>query len=277
MPTTDTSITNVIVNEMTKAQWTGITPSTNEFYIVSDDPITSTDVVNALGYTPYDSSNPNGYTNNTGTVTSVNNVQPVNGNVTLSIPTDISSNKVNGAPLSTVDAHFFGKSTSAATDVEKVVSIPSITSLSAGQFIIVLPTVTSTVANSTLKLNNFTAYPMRYQNAAITTTSNAYVWTANTPSVFVFDGEYWRFVCQGYRQVYSAMSVAEGTTGTATSGRVLRADYLKRIIQETTLTGIDTTTSGTVVATDTITGGIGKLQAQIGSIETALHTINSGS
>ena len=48
--------------------------------------ITSGDVTTALGYTPYNSSNPNGYTDNVGTVTSVNNIQPVNGNVTLSIP-----------------------------------------------------------------------------------------------------------------------------------------------------------------------------------------------
>ena len=33
--------------------------------------ITSTNVIDALGYTPYDSSNPNGYTSNAGTVTSV--------------------------------------------------------------------------------------------------------------------------------------------------------------------------------------------------------------
>lgn len=52
--------------------------------------ISSSDVTTALGYTPYDSSNPNGYTSNVGTVTSVNNVQPVNGNVTISIP-DISN------------------------------------------------------------------------------------------------------------------------------------------------------------------------------------------
>ena len=89
--------------------------------------ITSSMVTSALGYTPYNSSNPNGYqanvietikvnnvaqtvtsktvnitvpsavtestvagwgfTKNAGTVTSVNNVSPVNGNVTLSIPT----------------------------------------------------------------------------------------------------------------------------------------------------------------------------------------------
>lgn len=49
--------------------------------------ITSSDVTTALGYTPYDSSNPNGYTSNVGTVTSVNNTSPdSNGNVSISIP-----------------------------------------------------------------------------------------------------------------------------------------------------------------------------------------------
>jgi len=48
--------------------------------------ITSTDITNALGYTPYSAANPNGYTSNVGTVTSVNNVTPVNGNVSITIP-----------------------------------------------------------------------------------------------------------------------------------------------------------------------------------------------
>lgn len=49
--------------------------------------ITSGDVTGALGYTPYDSSNPNGYTSNIGTVVSVNNVSPdANGNVSITIP-----------------------------------------------------------------------------------------------------------------------------------------------------------------------------------------------
>ena len=50
--------------------------------------ITSSDVTTALGYTPYDSANPNGYTSNVGTVTSVNNTNPDGtGNVSLTIPT----------------------------------------------------------------------------------------------------------------------------------------------------------------------------------------------
>lgn len=278
---------------------TGTAPA---FANITGQPTDNTNLASALN-AKYDASNPNGYTSNIGTVTSVNNVSPVNGNVTLSIPaaqvnsdwnavsgvaqilnkpnlatvatsgsyndlsnkptipTNISGNKVNGAPLSNTLSHFFGVSTSAATDIEKVVSIPSITELTTGVAIIVLPTTTSTVANATLKLNNFTAYPMRYQNSAITTSTDAYTWTANTPSVFVFDSDYWRFVCQGYRQVYSTMSVSEGTTGTATTGRVVRADYLSQIIRGTKLTGLSTSTTGAVAATDTVLVGMGKLQA----------------
>ena len=67
--------------------------------------IDSSDVITALGYTPYDSSNPNGYTSNVGTVTSVNNTQPdANGNVTISVTgganTDLSNLTATG------EAHF---------------------------------------------------------------------------------------------------------------------------------------------------------------------------
>lgn len=66
---------------------------TSQGYITG---ISSTMVTNALGYTPYSVANPNnytsvvestvsgwGFTKNTGTVTSVNNVSPVNGDVTV--------------------------------------------------------------------------------------------------------------------------------------------------------------------------------------------------
>ena len=71
-------ITNSALNGYATETWV-----TNKGYITG---ISSGDVTTALGYTPYDASNPNGYTSNVGTVTSVNNVQPVNGDVTLSIP-----------------------------------------------------------------------------------------------------------------------------------------------------------------------------------------------
>ena len=126
---------------------------------------------------------------------------------------------------------WFGTSSTAADTVQKEVSIPSITSLKTGQIIVVQPTVTSSVANSTLKLNSFDAYPMRYANAAITTSTDSMVWSASYPSLFVFDGSYWVFLGHGFDTTYSAMPVAEGTAGTKTTARTMRADYLKQIIQ----------------------------------------------
>jgi hypothetical protein len=127
---------------------------------------------------------------------------------------------------------WFGTSSTEASTVQKEVSIPSITSLKTGQIIVVMPTVTSTVASSTLKLNSFDAYPMRYNDAAITTGTDSIVWNAKYPSLFVFDGSYWVFLGHGLdsNTTYSTMSVAEGTAGTATSARTMRADYLKQII-----------------------------------------------
>lgn len=72
-------ITSSALSGYATETWVG-----NQGYLTE---ITSTDVTTALGFTPYDSSNPSGYTTNTGTVTSVNNTSPDgNGNVTLSIP-----------------------------------------------------------------------------------------------------------------------------------------------------------------------------------------------
>ena len=52
MTTTDTNVNNLIINTMTKATYDTITPSATELYMVTDDPLSSNDVINALGYTP---------------------------------------------------------------------------------------------------------------------------------------------------------------------------------------------------------------------------------
>ena len=82
--------------------------------------ITSLDVTNALGYTPYNSTNPNGYTTNVGTVTSVNNNQPdANGNVALTIPTvndGILTITQNGTSKGTFSANQSINDTIALTD-----------------------------------------------------------------------------------------------------------------------------------------------------------------
>lgn len=76
---------------------------------------------------------------------------------------------------------------------------------------------------------------------------------------------------------YSAMTVSEGTTGTATTARTMRADRLKSIIQGTKLTGLSTADNSAVEATDSILTGIGKLQAEVNNtipadvLQVALH------
>lgn len=58
----DTNVENLIINKLTKAQYESITnPDPTQLYFVTDEVISSSDVVNALGYTPYNASNPNNY------------------------------------------------------------------------------------------------------------------------------------------------------------------------------------------------------------------------
>ena len=63
--TTTTNVSQVKVNKVTQAQYDSMTKNENEFYVIVDkeylDRITSADVIAALGYTPYNSTNPNGY------------------------------------------------------------------------------------------------------------------------------------------------------------------------------------------------------------------------
>ena len=82
-------ITNSALNGYATQSWVG-----QQGYITG---ITSSDVTTALGYTPYNATNPNGYTSNVGTVTSVNNTQPdSNGNVTITIPDTATWGNISG-------------------------------------------------------------------------------------------------------------------------------------------------------------------------------------
>lgn len=74
--TTTTNVQQVKVNKVTQAQYDSMTKNDNEFYVIVDreyiDEITDADIINALGYTPYNgTTNPNGYTTNVGTVTGI--------------------------------------------------------------------------------------------------------------------------------------------------------------------------------------------------------------
>ena len=282
-------LTGITSSDVTTAL--GYTPydSTNPDGFISG--ITSSDVTTALGYTPYDSTNPDGYITGitSSDVTTALGYTPVNSSSLATVATSGSYNDLTNTPTipaaqvqsdwgqtdnTDVDyiknkplTPYYGTSSTAADTAIKEVSIPAITELKTGQIICVRPSETSTVATSKIQLNNFTAYNMRYNGANITTSTDSVVWNSAWVSWFVFDGTYWQFAGHGYdnntNTTYSAMSVSEGTTGTATSSRTVRADYLKQIIQGTTLTGLSTATNSAVVATDSITVGMGKLQAQI--------------
>ena len=60
--TQDTDIKNLIINKLTKAQYESIAnPDPTQLYFITDEVISSADVINALGYTPYNATNPDGY------------------------------------------------------------------------------------------------------------------------------------------------------------------------------------------------------------------------
>ena len=82
MATTDVTVSNLIINTLTAAQYATITPSDTELYMITDEVISASDISNALGYTPYNgSANPSGFkTTVTSTdVTSALGYTPYNG------------------------------------------------------------------------------------------------------------------------------------------------------------------------------------------------------
>ena len=127
----------------------------------------------------------------------------------------------------------FGTSNTSDSVVQKEVSIPWIKALNIGQVIHVLPSISSIVGNSTIKLNNFDAYPMRYNGSAITTITDNIVWQKDVVSSFLFDWTYWQFIGHGLElnTTYSSMSASEATTGTSTSARTISASVLKWAVQ----------------------------------------------
>ena len=92
----------------------------------------------------------------------------------------------------------YAEPTTAAATATKCVCIPEITQLCPWQTIIVKPTITATNCATNIKLNSFDAYPVRYNNAALTSTTDWYVRWANQLAQFVFDWSYWHVVWKSY-------------------------------------------------------------------------------
>lgn len=66
------NLSTLTINYLTQTQFNELTTKqADEIYLTPDAGITSTEIIAALGYTPYNSDNPNEYTSNNGTVTEI--------------------------------------------------------------------------------------------------------------------------------------------------------------------------------------------------------------
>lgn len=134
---------------------------------------------------------------------------------------------------------FYGTCSSAADAQHKVASVDSDFDLIMGARVAIKFANTNTYSATaqnlvTLNVNNTGARGIYYgETAAPTGTNTTAFGRANYINYYLYNGDYW--VWDGSSAdndtTYSAMSVAEGKAGTATSSRVMRADYLKQIIQ----------------------------------------------
>jgi len=132
---------------------------------------------------------------------------------------------------------YFGTCTGCAANQIKTVTIPSEQGfdLVVGSTVYVKFDATNTytaTAEAPVKLNvnntgNINVYAGA--NPAVTGTSTTYFGRANYVNQYMYDGTYW--VWQGSsadnNTTYSAMSTSELTTGTVTTARSVRSDYLK--------------------------------------------------
>lgn len=89
--------------------------------------ITSSDVTNALGYTPYSSANPNGYTSNIGTITSVkttagthNTINVTSGSVSFNVPTKTSHLNNDSGFITTETDPVFSASAAASINASDI-------------------------------------------------------------------------------------------------------------------------------------------------------------
>lgn len=130
---------------------------------------------------------------------------------------------------------YYGTCSTAAATAAKVVTVSADQKfeLKVGAVVMVKFSASNSASSVTLNVNSTGAKSIYYSNAVYTGTSTTVCGYANTHFIFMYDGTNWVWVGHGSdsNTTYSAMSVAEGQTATATNARTMRSDYLKQIIQ----------------------------------------------
>jgi hypothetical protein len=122
------------------------------------------------------------------------------------------------------ETYSFGTSNTAANVAVKSVEIPAITSLNIGQVIYVLPSITNSLNDYKLKLNDFDAYPVWYRGA---NQSVVYIntWEAGITVRFIFNGTAWEVDAQIRRAV-----TTEWLAGTNTRPSSITPNQLYNVI-----------------------------------------------
>ena len=105
-------------------------------------------------------------------------------------------------------------------------TINGITELYDGLTIIYVPAVAGGSSTTTLNINGLGEKTCYYSNTSAMTTH----YSVGTPILLTYRNNCWRRADYNSNTTYSAMSVAEMRTGTATSERSIRADYLKTFL-----------------------------------------------
>lgn len=129
-----------------------------------------------------------------------------------------------------MDGVYFGGCLSTAGTVAKTANVPGVTELYAGLTIVVSFLYSNTASNPTLNVNSLGAVAIKRYGTTAPGTSAAASWNADSCVMLAYDGQYWRMVDYN-NTTYSAMSVSEMQTGTATTGRVITAARLKAAVE----------------------------------------------
>ena len=167
------------------------------------------------------------------------------------------------SPSSSGGGISYGTCTTAAATAAKVVTLSDASGweLKQGASVAVKFSNTNTFSATaqdpvTLNVNNTGAKNIYYGGSANPTGTNTTAFgRANYVNTYVYDGTYWVWTgsSQDNNTTYSNMSKSELTTGTATTSRVVRADYLHAGIEQIAESGDIDTANNTATFTSSDT------------------------